>query len=89
MTKFIIIFLVSLFTAQCLISDPQELNLNFFKVSSLEIGKKGTVVIEINPDLEKHGIVDTSKTTCFQSEITNGKETRKVGCDLWSVKKCS
>ena len=87
MVKLIIIFLASLFTANCLISELPEINLSFYKMNSEDVGKKGTAVALFNPNIIDHQIVDTNKDICFKTNITNGKETYEVSCGLWSEEK--
>ena len=83
MVKLIIIFLASLFTANCLISDLPEINLSLYQMNFEDVGKKGTAIALFNPNIKDHHIVDTNKDICFTTDITNGKKNHEVKCGLW------
>ena len=83
MSKLLIIFLSSLFVAKCLIENQEGFKFFFSDMRVDEIGKIGTAVARFNQESQKFTIVDTKKEPCFESEISNGKETYKVQCGLW------
>ena len=63
-----------------------ELEINNFYNGDNIVGKRGTIILraEIPWDLREINIIDTSKTPCFESTISNSeKESLNISCGLW------
>ena len=80
MSKYLILFLLSFLTINCIVENPIELELTLYGVINREIGKKGTAVTHFFGGEQFHS---TKRETCFTSKLSNGNQNFTVDCGLW------
>ena len=67
----------------CLRDKNEEITIRIRKLYDNFTGKKGTLVIEVEESTLD--IENTSKNTCFKTQISNERNSYQVNCGFWKA----
>lgn len=71
----------------CLKEEKTEIIVYLERIYDKNIGRKGTVIVEVFSELKNVDFTDTSKTTYFKANISNNETLYDVDCGFWKANK--
>ena len=83
--KSVFIIFCCFLLVQCLKEEKKDITVYLIRIYEKNIGRKGTVVLEVDRLDESLDFTDTSKTTYFKANISNNETSYNVDCGFWKA----